>query len=288
MTLEFIKTAEHPLVTLIEKKMKEASFEKSRKEVIQKLSKDFDPDCSVLFRTPGEDYLEWVDILEATSSAKGRFVMFELGAGYGRWCINAMHALQLLNPVPFHFVAVEADAAHFRFLQEYFAAHGLSPSDYRLINAAVDEKAGHAIFHMGESNEWYGQYIDGEKATWLRRLLYSFQKLQNRNKKRKEVVKTITLNSLLDDYDFVDLIDMDIQSSELPVLKSSISELNKKVKRVHVGTHKPEIDVGLKNLFLENNWKNVHLYPSFSKSTTPYGLIDFNDGIQSWINPKFE
>ncbi len=39
--------------------------------------------------------------MEAVSQAQGTFIMFELGAGYGRWCINAMHALHFLNPIPY-------------------------------------------------------------------------------------------------------------------------------------------------------------------------------------------
>jgi hypothetical protein len=81
---------------------------------------------------------------------------------------------------------------------------------------------------------------------------------------------------------------MDIQGHELPVLKASIDLLNHKVKRLHIGTHSKEIDEGLKRLFLTNGWKNVHFYSAFTVCMTPYGRVDFNDGIQSWINPNIE
>jgi hypothetical protein len=32
-----------------------------------------------------EEYFEWIDLLEAVRSARGRFTMLERGAGFGRW-----------------------------------------------------------------------------------------------------------------------------------------------------------------------------------------------------------
>jgi FkbM family methyltransferase len=290
----FEKTAGHPLHSLLEEKMQKANFAKTQKEIFQKLPQDFDAEHSALFSTPGEDYLEWIDILEAVTSAKNRFVMLELGAGYGRWCINAMNALKLLNPIPFHFVAVEAEVSHFRFLKEYFIAHGLHLKEHRLIEAAIDVDKGCALFHMGDPNEWYGQCIDSQNITIPQKIFYSLQSLfpnshnKEEKKRHKRIVKTITLNSILRRYGRVDLIDMDIQGHELPVLKASIDLLNHKVKRLHIGTHSKEIDEGLKRLFLTNGWKNVHFYSAFTVCMTPYGRVDFNDGIQSWINPNIE
>lgn len=288
----FEKIASHPLVSLLEERKEKENFAEIQKEIFQKLPADFDIKSNPLFSTPGEDYFEWIDIVEAVSSAKNRFVMFELGAGYGRWCMNALFALKFLNPIPFHFVAVEAETSHFRFLQEYFIAHGLDLKEHRLIQAAVDIVEGHALFHMGEPNDWYGQYIDKRTTSYYQRMYYAIKNVCRINtdkiKRRKEVVKTISLNSILIDYDLVDLIDMDIQSAELEVLSASIDLLNQKVKRLHIGTHSKEIDEGLRKLFIQHGWKNVHLYPSFSTCTTSYGMNTFNDGVQSWINPRLE
>lgn len=291
---KFEKTANHPIVSLLEERMEQANFSKTQEEILKKLPEDFNAESSPVMHTPGEDYLEWVSIVEAVTCAKDRFVMLELGAGYGRWCINAMFALKFLNPIPFHFVAVEAETSHFRFLKDYFSAHGLSLQEHRLIEAAVDIRNGHASFYMGDPNQWYGQRIHSRKNTLLHRIYHSIKNayLRSRAKiktnKRMELVKTITLNSILVDYDRVDLIDMDIQGSELEVLSASIDLLNQKVKRVHIGTHSKEIDDGLKKLFLEQGWKNIHLYPLFGTCATPYGMNTFNDGIQSWVNPRIE
>ena len=36
-----------------------------------------------------EEYFEWIDFLAAVKTARDRFVMMELGAGYGRWLMRA-------------------------------------------------------------------------------------------------------------------------------------------------------------------------------------------------------
>jgi FkbM family methyltransferase len=286
----FEKTNSHPIVSLIEEKIASPNYVQAEKEILLRLPKNFDFNSIAIFYTPGEDYLEWVDVVEAVSSAKGRFVMFELGAGYGRWCVNAMKALKVLNPIPSHFVAVEAEASHFGFLKSYFSAHGLNLREHRLIKAAIDICKGSTLFHMGDPNGWYGQCIDQEKLTWLKKLIFRILKLKfwsrSKNPRHREVVKSITLNSLLELYDQVDLIDMDIQGQELPVLQDSIDLLNLKVKRLHIGTHSHEIDQGLERLFTQHGWRNIHLYPAFAETETAYGLVHFNDGVQSWVNPR--
>ena len=56
-------------------------------------------------------------------------------------------------------------------------------------------------------------------------------------------MKTITLSRILGALD-LGSIDLDVEEAELVVLESAIEELNQKVKRVHIGTHTPEISRG--------------------------------------------
>jgi hypothetical protein len=57
------------------------------------------------------------------------------------------------------------------------------------------------------------------------------------------------------------------------------------VKRVHIETHDPEGDSRLRALFEELGWRNVWSFPTASDSETPFGVIHFEGGVQSWINP---
>ena len=75
-------------------------------------------------------------------------------------------------------------------------------------------------------------------------------------------VKAITLKQVLDGLDHVDLIDLDVQGAELVVLRSAIGELDKKVKRVHIGTHGHDIEHGLRELFRQHGWYKANDYCS--------------------------
>jgi hypothetical protein len=61
-----------------------------------------------------EEYFEWIDLLEAITSAKGQFTMLELGGGWGRWTANAATALRHLGGLPHTLVVVEAESTHFQ------------------------------------------------------------------------------------------------------------------------------------------------------------------------------
>src|SRR5215208_802824 len=54
-----------------------------------------------------EEYFEWIDILETAAAATDRYVMIELGAGYGRWSVRAALAAARRRSCTFHCVAVE-------------------------------------------------------------------------------------------------------------------------------------------------------------------------------------
>jgi hypothetical protein len=59
------------------------------------------------------------------------------------------------------------------------------------------------------------------------------------------------------------------------------------VKRVHVGTHSREIEDGLRRLFRALGWQSLADYACLSSATTPFGMVSFRDGVQSWLNPRF-
>lgn len=241
-------------------------------------SPHFDLFNNPIVETPDEDYLEWISIYNSIIESNDEFTMFELGAGYGRWCINAYYALQYLNKSKSTFVAVEVEESHFKFLKEYFEAHGLfkNPNN-KVIKAAVDGKERGVFFHMGDANSWYGQYIDDRKVTIINYLTFLVNRLIKR-KRSLNYVKTVTLVSLLKNYSLVDLVDMDIQSSELPVCLNSISDLQKNVKRLHISTHSQFIHNSLVELFTSNSWKIEFNYRPFSIAKSPYGDLNLNDG----------
>jgi FkbM family methyltransferase len=220
-----------------------------------------------------EEYFEWVDFLEAVSTAEKQFTMIELGAGYGRWLVNAAMAARRYNPdMPIKLIGVEAEPTHFEWMKQHFEDNGIDPTQHELIEAAVDEKEGSVSFYVGDPDGWYGQSIAHEGNRMATATVVE--------------VKAITLSSILSNLDLVDLIDLDVQGAELIVLRSAIDDLNQKVKRIHIGTHARDIEQGLRDLFWQHGWYKANDYACNSIELTQWGEIKFGDGVQSWINPR--
>ena len=240
-----------------------------------------------------EEYFEWVDVIDSVREARDRFVMIELGAGYGRWSVRAAAALRLLNPLPFRLVAVEAEPQHFRWLREHFRDNGIDPTKHDLIEAAVNASGEPVKFYVGNPSGWYGQAIAADSAPHrLRRLLRRARTaLGWRGRPVPDqhgetlVVPGIALDALLRRLPRVDLVDLDVQGAELDVLTAAAPRLTRQVRRVHIGTHGPGIERGLRELFRAHGWRPVNDYPCLTRSSTPYGEIEFGDGVQTWINP---
>jgi FkbM family methyltransferase len=243
-----------------------------------------------------EEYFEWVDILEAVDQASETFVMIELGAGYGRWCARAAAAVRRKSNCRFQCVAVEAEPAHYRWIHDHFRDNDMNPREHDLLWAAVGAQPGFVPFWVGAADGWYGQAIAvvGEKPPLpdinARRRLKARSVLgrppvASSNDRSVTWIPCVTLADVIAPYPRVDLIDLDVQGAEYDVLASAIDLVNKRVRRLHIGTHSPQIEQQLRQLFTAHNWQKVNDYPGQATSQTPYGLIPFGDGVQTWVNP---
>ncbi len=264
-----------------------------------------------------ENYFEWIDLLEAVAAAKGKFVMFELGAGWGNWIVNAALAVKRYHgALPYTLVGVEAEPTHFKWMGQHLRSNGIDPSHHELLMAAVSDKDGTTYFPAGGNPAIsYSQAIT-DKAYTPSTAQYINHSVQSVFKKiptliqtgrildlkrisgwvhrtfmdppRTIQVKTICLKTLLRSYDRVDLIDMDVQGAEYSVLDAAKNEIDAKVKKIHIGTHGPgrHIEKNLRVLFHELGWENKYDFENTSRVETEYGPIQFSDGIQSWSNPK--
>ncbi len=210
--------------------------------------------------------------------------MIELGAGYGRWLVNAGIALRKTSGLPFRLIGVEAEPTHFQWMQEHFRDNEIEESCYELIQAAIDAEDGRVRFLTGNPNWWYGQSIWPPETKTL--IPSRLKLVLAMIRKRVKNVTAVSLNSILRPLDKVDLIDIDVQGTEFRVLASAVDQLNEKVCRVHIGTHGPEIEAELRALFQQVRWECKSDYPSGSKKDTLWGTIKFEDGVQSWVNPN--
>ena len=221
-----------------------------------------------------EEYFEWIDLLEAVQSAEESFTLLELGAGWGRWMANAVAVMKQINDLPYTLVGVEAEPTHFQWMKQHLQENGVDLSRCHLIEAAVTDKDGEVGFYVGETpwggpSDCYGQSIGGPTK-----------------------VKALSLNTVLQPFPRVDLIDMDIQGAEWEVLEAAADEVDRRVKRVHVETHNRAVESGLRALFSRLGWVKLRdypctiTYPTSLEVETDWGVVKFQGGVQSWVNPK--
>jgi FkbM family methyltransferase len=208
-----------------------------------------------------EEYFEWIDLLESVMGAKERFTMMELGAGWGRWTARGAAAARQRG-IGCSLVAVEAEPTHFAWMVENLRDNGVRLEDCSLLRAAVTGADGSVGFHVGDAASSYGQCIGGPVA-----------------------VASKSLATLLENHDLVDLIDMDVQGAELEILAAGVAPLQKKVRRVHVETHSRRLHREIQELFTRLGWHRHFLFEGNTGDQTPWGRVNFQAGVQSWLNP---
>ena len=247
-----------------------------------------------------EEYFEWIDLLESVAAARGSYTMLDLGAGHGRWAVRAAFAVrQYWGLLPHHLIAVEAEPTVFGWMPLHFRDNGIDPALHTLIHAAVTPTPGDVLFYIGgprggpfdrTPDNWYGQSVAKDYDLAGRSepdgTYCGAPVLRHESGWRSIRVPSVTLAGLLQDLGRVDLIDMDIEGQELPVIRSTIHALDKQVKRLHIGTHGKEIEDELRRLLFAHEWSCWADYSLFSKGETPWGTISFENGVQGWVNPR--
>lgn len=223
-----------------------------------------------------EEYWEWVDLLDAIYDADDEFVMAEIGAGYGRWIVSAACLGRHIRPsLRMRLIGVEAEPSHYKMMHTHFTDNGLDPSDHRLVEAAVNATGGTVSFSVGHPQAWYGQAIVNKGARFE-----AFPEAIDVS------VPAITLPELLENEKRIDLIDMDIQGAEGEVIVSSLDTLNAKVRRLHIGTHSHEVEAAIFQALTDAGWHCTASFPCGKTTQTDFGPVEFQDGVQSWINPR--
>ena len=222
-----------------------------------------------------EEYFEYLTLAESISEARSTFTICELGAGFGRWSvIGALAARRSGRDCKI--VAVEAEHGHFKMLLQHFADNNLDISRHKLVNAAVSARRGKVFFTQGNSEHWWGQAI-------LPSATYGHGQGPE---VVTELTESITLDDLLSEEPYIDLIDMDIQGAEAELVAASLDTLRTKVRRVHIGTHSANIESALRKIFSRMGWQCRFDFAGGGIRDTPHGQVKFGDGVQSWLNPE--
>lgn len=256
----------------------------------------------------GEPFFEFAAIYDAVLAAKGRFTMVELGGGFASRCVDAHAALGRYNPLPAFFVVVEAEPTHFQWAKRHMRKNGIDPDSNWMINCAVSDGADPVLFLTGEGvfynsivgdhdrEDIFRQIADMNQATpVLRNLICAgrlganipYKSQAGEHLHDMKYVSARPLTDILQPLETVDLLDVDIQGAEISVLPPALKVLNGKVKRLHLGTHSPEIHKFMWEMFFENEWICEYDYAPNADIDTPWGSFRTSDGILSLVNSRF-
>lgn len=246
-----------------------------------------------------EEYFEWVDILESILQAKDSYTFVELGAGFGRWAAVGLLAARLKGIKTLHAILVEAEPKHVEWAHRHMVDNAILPSQYKVYEAAVGGKKDKVLFMVEPPpsfgvkgpQEWYGQavssgYTEDPSAkdfqTYMGKPVLTYSTGWGAIE-----VDMIPIGDVLKDVNVVDMLDMDIQGAEADVIENGLDVLNKKVKRMHIGTHSHEVEARIQKALSTHGWIKLLDYPCNTISQTPFGTISFQDGVQSWMNPRY-
>ena len=230
-----------------------------------------------------EEYFEWMDILNSIVKSEEYFTFVELGAGYGRWSARAyMAALSFgIKPEKITLITVEADPKHSQWCKKHLNYNGVDSKQHLHFQSAISNYCGETDFFVQKPDftreesekNWYGQAI--AKSGW--------------EGAKTERVGVITLEQIFESIPnlIIDLIDSDLQGEDWAVLSHNPNLLSR-VKRVHIGTDSEIEEKRLRKLFNGLGWTKILDYPGRGERTTYVGTVSFVDGVQTWINPKYE
>lgn len=222
---------------------------------------------------------EWVGTLRSVLEAKDSFTSMELGAGWGPWLIASQAAARRRGIDRLDLTGVEGSADHHAFMIDNFRNNGLDPADHQLHHAVAGPEDGIVVFpKLNAAQEDYGAsavFDDSERAAAALR-------------GDLEELPSISLRTLIGDKPRVDLIHIDIQGHEEPVIAAGIDLLNARVRRLVIGTHSRTIEGHLFDLLHANGWICESELPCALMPMMDGRLHLATDGEQVWRNDRLE
>jgi len=244
-----------------------------------------------------ESYFEWIDLLLSVARSKNNhYTALELGAGYGRWAIRGALAARQRGIAKIKIGMAEADPAHMAWLRQTLRDNGISAEQSIVYECAVSDRDGTAYLAVAQSQvidehtpqRWFGQFIVRHASVCGKAgaLYYGHELLQLDLDGMAVEVWRCDIARILKDYEEIDFLDMDVQGEEARIVAGGIEQMNQKVKLLFIGTHGSELEFELKQVLWTNGWILIRDYPWHQVSPTPFGEVSFDDGVQTWVNPR--
>jgi len=256
----------------------------------------------------GEGFFEIADWFYSARDARGQYVAISLGASYGAQLVGAWKTLQLINPLPCRLVAVDPVPENCERIRKHMADNGIDPDAHWIMQAAIGVDNQPNLFPVGapgtglqasmqtnsslarqayanffETSEYSGRVL---KNIFLHNSTGVKHDLSLGYSAEVEFISAVTLRDVLAPFDRVDLLEVDIQRAEAIVIAPFMNHVNRKVRRVHLGTHGREAHAMMRRLFAASGWEFVFDYSPDTRHITERGPLEIGDGILSVVNPK--
>lgn len=219
---------------------------------------------------------EWTGTLRSVIEAREKFVAVELGAGWAPWLVSSAFAARKMGIDDIRLIGVEASPEHVGFSRQHLADNGLGDRG-EIIHAVVGEEDGVARFpKLVDPSDHYGAHaaFDPEDA----KPAPGFGEW--------EEIPSVSMETLLADVPFVDILHCDIQGAETRVFTRSIMIMNERVRRAVIGTHSRKIEGELIDLFSANGWVLEYELPCVIKQLEHGPFHVLVDGEQVWRNGR--
>lgn len=222
------------------------------------------------------EYYALFTAIEACS--RSSFTVCELGASYAPWACTAsvLATRRGLRP---RAVAVEASSFMHSLIEPHFTRNGITQknADLSFIQGAIGTEQGVMYFpKVTNAGENGGQATSDQSG-----LDYVGREVEY------EEVRAYTLDDILPLE--VDLLHVDIQGAELPVLTAAADILNDRVRSIFIGTHSRRIEGELLEFFHNEGWTLHRERPcriQYHRDRPDVIGWTTRDGGQFWTNPR--
>lgn len=220
------------------------------------------------------DVYEWMGTLLTVREAapRGSLTVIELGAGWAPWLVSSALAARQLGIPVVRLLGLEASPAHHAMMAVHFADNGLDPSSHQLLLGAAGAEDGTARFPR----------LDDPAADWGASVLENGLDKRGWRFAAADEVPMFAVSGLVERFDRVDLLHVDIQGAEESALPAAMAALSARVRRVVIGTHGTAIDHALDAAFGGAGWALEVRQPS---RFAPEGHLVL-DGTQVWRNDR--
>jgi FkbM family methyltransferase len=207
--------------------------------------------------------------------------MFELGAGWGEWCLALAGAIDYkvipIAPKSYRCLAVEGEPTHYQWLKEHFQSQNINGV---AVHGAVSDKNGTCHFSVHAAPDaCYGQAISFHKQT----IKETIRDLRDLILRKTTEVPMYTVDKLIQAYGFdhVDIIDIDVQGAEYEVMLGAADSIkNDLIDYLLIGIHDRKFNDALRQLLSPKFDLIIDIYPNSVGIVDGFPPIKCQDGIQ--------